>query len=218
MMHKTNSTIGTRPFAGDKENPHPLPSGEGPHSRAGHTVGDTDSHSKDEKGNPQRFESSMESGKSQAKDKTDLFSQANLQQVEAQNKSLIDALQRLAADFDNCKKRAAKEALSAKVLAEKDLIIDLLPVLDYMELALKTISGSDGARSGIELTVAQLISILEKHGLCAMDAIGQPFNPQLHEALLAEPGEHKGKVIEVLQKGYLLNATVIRTAKVKISS
>lgn len=138
--------------------------------------------------------------------------------LEIRNKSLTDALQRLAADFDNYKKRAAKEALSTKSLAEKDLIVDLLPVLDHMELAVKTLPGNDGARSGIELMYAQLISTLERHGLSAMDALEKQFNPQLHEALLAEPGEIKNKVIEVLQKGYLLNTSVIRTAKVKISS
>jgi len=135
-----------------------------------------------------------------------------------QNKSLTEALQGLAADFDNYKKRAAKEAILSKSLAEKDLIVDLLPVLDHMELALKTLQGSEGARSGIELMYAQFISTLEKHGLSAMDAIAKPFNPQLHEALLAEPGEQKNKVIEVLQKGYLLHASVIRTAKVKITT
>lgn len=132
---------------------------------------------------------------------------------------LTDTLQRLAADFDNYKKRAAKEKQENDLAATAELIQELIPVIDSFEMAIILDKDPDlNARKGREMVYASLISSLENKGLAVIDAAGKPFDPRLHEALLSEPGEQKGIVIEVLQKGYTLNGKVIRTAKVKVSS
>lgn len=145
--------------------------------------------------------------------------EAERTQWEDKEKSMTELLQRVAADFDNYKKRIAKDHLQNKAMASKDIIADILPVLDGMELAISSFPpGHDGARAGMELMYAQLFSIVESRGLSVIEAQGKAFDPQFHEALLTEPGKEKNMVLEVLQKGYRLNGVVIRTSKVKISS
>ncbi len=138
---------------------------------------------------------------------------------EIEKADLIETLQRIAADFDNYKKRAMKEKQDTEAMASADLIIDLLPVLDNFEIALSLDKETDpNARKGREMIYASLVSVLEKRGLACIDALGTQFDPRLHEALLTGQGGQKNQVIEILQKGYSLNGKVIRTAKVKISS
>lgn len=130
---------------------------------------------------------------------------------------LTELAQRVQADFENYIKRAEQEQKNFIVNANKDIIKRLLPVLDSFELALKNTQNPEEFKKGVELMHAQLFSVLGNEGLKHIEAKGQKFDPHKHEAFLQEEAEEEGVVLEELQKGYLLNDSVLRHSKVKIS-
>ncbi len=142
--------------------------------------------------------------------------------LKERNEELTDKYRRLYADFDNYKKRTAKEWLEKNKEAGKDVIVQLLPVLDDFERAIKTIRTSDNLeaiREGSELIFGKLNKNLEQKGLEPMQSIGQPFDTERHEAItdIPAPDENsKGIVLDEIEKGYLLNGKIIRYAKVVI--
>lgn len=123
----------------------------------------------------------------------------------------LEQLQRLQAEFENFRKRTEKERQAIFLNANEDLIVKLLGVLDNFELALKHVDDE-----GIKMIYSELYSILENEGLKPIKAEGK-FDPRVHEALIQEDGEEDEKIIEELQKGYMLNDKVIRHSKVKIT-
>lgn len=133
---------------------------------------------------------------------------------------LRDKYVRLYADFDNARKRMAREKLEIIQTASKDLIRDLLPVLDDFERAQKAMAGSDdvnAVREGVQLVHNKLHHVLTSKGLKAMESIGQEFNSDQHEAITEIPAptpEQAGKVIDEVEKGYYLSDKIIRFAKV----
>lgn len=132
---------------------------------------------------------------------------------------LRDKYVRLYADFDNAKKRMAREKLDIIMTASKDVVKDLLPVLDDFERAMKASEKStdENVKSGMQLIQNKLQNILAAKGLKAFESIGQNFDTEKHEAIteIPAPGpEQEGKVIDELEKGYLLNEKIIRFAKV----
>ncbi len=129
----------------------------------------------------------------------------------SKEKEYFESLQRLQAEFDNFRKRTEKEKFEIVKYAEESLIVDLLDVLDNFELSLKY-SEDDG----VKMIYSELYSLLEKKGLETIETKGD-FNPLFHEALMKEDRKEDNKILEELQKGYLLNHKVIRTSKVKIS-
>jgi len=139
--------------------------------------------------------------------------------TEWQNKYL-----RLYAEFDNFKRRTSKERLELLQIAGKDVITDLLPVLDDFERAQKSIeiaSDVNALREGVTLVQHKLKGILNQKGLKEMESIGKDFDADLHEGITNIPApspDLKGKVIDELEKGYLLNDKVIRFAKVIIGA
>lgn len=139
--------------------------------------------------------------------------------AEWQNKHL-----RLYAEFDNFKRRTSKERLELLQIAGKDVIVDLLPILDDFERAQKSIeSASDinAVKEGVKLVHLKLKNLLVQKGLKEMEAIGTEFNPDVHEGITNIPApsnELKGKVLDELEKGYYLNDKVIRFAKVIIGA
>ncbi|HEY1010596.1 MAG: nucleotide exchange factor GrpE [Daejeonella sp.] len=139
--------------------------------------------------------------------------------AEWQNKHL-----RLYAEFDNFKRRTSKERLELLQMAGKDVIVDLLPVLDDFERALKsmeTATDVEAVREGVKLVHHKLKNILSQKGLKEMEARGAEFNADIHEGITNIPApsdELKGKVVDELEKGYYLNDKVIRFAKVVIGS
>lgn len=148
--------------------------------------------------------------------------EAELSAVKAERDDLKDQLLRKAADFDNYRKRMMKEKEEARQFANSGLLEDLCQVLDDFERAIKSSeSGTDftSFHSGIVMIENQFASLLErKYNLKRMDAQGQAFNPEHHEAIAMEPTE-EGKelvVVEEYQKGYLLHDRVLRTSKVKV--
>jgi molecular chaperone GrpE len=130
-----------------------------------------------------------------------------------------DKYLRAAADLENFKKRAAKEKQDTIKYGNETLIKDLLPIMDGMDRALAYSEQSDDFTSfkeGLQMLQTQLCRCLEKHGVEVVDALNQPFDPQLHEALMMiESAEHEANhVVTQVEKGYLINGRLIRPAKV----
>jgi molecular chaperone GrpE len=142
------------------------------------------------------------------------------QQVEEQQEVVDDRLLRLAADFDNFKKRAAREREEYVKLANERLVKDLLPILDDLERALLAAAEHEEAalEEGVRLVYRSLQSVLERQGLRTIDTEGK-FDPHVHEALLSQPSEaEEGSVIDVVQKGYRIGERVVRPARVVIAA
>lgn len=133
-------------------------------------------------------------------------------------RELTDTLQHLQAEFENYKKRAAKEICELIKCANEDLIMRILPIIDNFEIALKSCREKDGFYKGMELIYSQLIDTLHSQGLKHIDCVGKKFDPYYHEVLLTEESnEPENKILEELQKGYMLEDKVIRHSKVKIA-
>ena len=128
---------------------------------------------------------------------------------------------RLMAEFQNYKKRAAKEKSDIHAYANEKIVGDLLPVLDNFERALASTATDDpeGYAKGMALIFEQMKTALEKAGLQAIDALGQDFDPTRHNAVVSEDSEEydSGKISKELQKGYSLNGKVVRPTMVAVA-
>lgn len=144
---------------------------------------------------------------------------AGLEEKTAKEK---DDYLRLMAEFDNFRRRTAQEKLELVSMASTETIKGLLPILDDCERALKVLlesDDSDAAKEGTELIFSKLMGYLKTKGLAVIEAMDQPFDTDLHEAVAQFPvqeEEKKGKVFDVVQTGYTLNGKVIRFAKVVV--
>ncbi len=147
-----------------------------------------------------------------------------IEELEEKNKELNDKYLRLYSEFDNYRKRTQKERLDLLKNASQDMIEDLLPVLDDFDRALQIMLADNETKEsskGIELIFNKLFNLLSQKGLEPMDAMGKDFDTDFHEAITNIPApkpEDKGKVLDVVQKGYLLNGKIIRFAKVVVGS
>jgi len=131
-----------------------------------------------------------------------------------------DKYVRLQAEFLNFKKRTEKEKSNLYKFANEKLFEDLLPLMDNMERALaSTENGSDGIVDGLKMIKKSLDDLFTKNDVVAIESIGQPFDPELHHAVMSdESDDHEAEhVIEEFQKGYKLNEKVIRHSMVKVS-
>jgi molecular chaperone GrpE len=131
-----------------------------------------------------------------------------------------DRLLRLAADFENYKKRAARERQEYVQLANERLIGELLPILDDLERALNSAEQHEEAQleEGVRLVHRSLAGLLQRHGVTPIKTDGK-FDPHVHEALLSQPSEaEEGSVIDVVQKGYRLGDRVVRPARVVVAA
>ena len=143
-------------------------------------------------------------------------------ELEAQVAKDKDDYLRLMAEFDNFRRRTSQEKLELVSMASTDTIKGLLPVLDDCERALKVLkesNDSDAAKEGTELIYNKLMGYLKTKGLAVIEAMGQTFDTDVHEAVAQFPvqeDEKKGKVFDVVQTGYTLNGKVIRFAKVVV--
>jgi molecular chaperone GrpE len=142
-----------------------------------------------------------------------------LQKLKAERDSLLDRLARAQAEFENARRRAAKEQQEFRDYAAADVIKSLLPVVDSFERALQVNADPGDFRSGVELIYKQLQDVLAKLGVQAIPAKGQPFDPRLHEAIemveTSDAPDHQ--VIEELQRGYKLKDRLLRPAMVKVA-
>jgi molecular chaperone GrpE len=145
-----------------------------------------------------------------------------LEQKEKELKEDHDRLLRLAADFENYKKRAAREKEDWTKFANEDLIRAILPFIDNLERAVdhaEKVADTAVLIEGVRLTIQQLLQALNKFGLSSFQSVGQPFDPAVHEAMLVvETDQHEpNQVVEEFQKGYLLNDRLLRPATVSVS-
>ena len=129
--------------------------------------------------------------------------------------------QRTQADFENYRKRAARDAAAAGARAKVGLVRELLPAIDNLERALASAAeGEEHLAKGVELVHAELLGVLERSGVTGFDPAGERFDPNLHEALStrAEDGVEAGVVLDVAQRGYRLGESIVRPARVVVSA
>jgi len=143
-----------------------------------------------------------------------------LAEVTRERDEYLDSLQRLKAEFDNYRKRAAREQLDFASRAAERLVKELLPVLDDLERALDAAEDHEEAKleDGVRLVHRALSDALAKEGLAEIPTNGK-FDPHVHEALLTQPDDDResGDVLDVLQKGYRLGDKVLRPARVIVA-
>lgn len=145
-----------------------------------------------------------------------------LEEKEKELKEHHDRLLRLAADFDNYKKRAAREKEDWTKFANEDLIRGILPFIDNLERALlhaQKVTDTGVLIEGVRLTLQQLLQTLNKFGLSSFQSVGKPFDPAMHEAMLVVETDKQepNQVVEEFQKGYFLNDRLLRAATVSVS-
>jgi molecular chaperone GrpE len=130
---------------------------------------------------------------------------------------LEDRMLRLRADFENYKKRAEKENSVLKQSSKADMLNKLLPIVDEFEIAFSHMdsAGDKEFKKGMELIYSKLSDLLKKEGVEEMKSMGETFDPYKHDAIRQGEGE-EGKIVETVQKGYLLNGNVLRHAKVVV--
>jgi molecular chaperone GrpE len=140
-----------------------------------------------------------------------------LAEVTRERDEYLDALQRLKAEFDNYRKRTARDQEQLVALAHERLVKELLPVLDDLERALAAAEVHEEAQleEGVRLVHRSLVDALRKEGLAEIETDGR-FDPNVHEALLSQPDEEKesGAILDVMQKGYRIGDKVVRPARV----
>ncbi len=145
--------------------------------------------------------------------------EAELQKLKTERDSLLDRLARAQAEFENARRRAAKEQQDFRDYAAMDTVKSLLPVMDSLERALQVKSEPGDFRSGVELIYKQLQDALAKLGVRAIAAKGEPFDPHYHEAIemveTSDAADHE--VLEELQRGYKIKDRLLRPAMVKVA-
>lgn len=131
-----------------------------------------------------------------------------------------DKYLRLAAEYDNYRRRTAKEKESIWADAKADAAVAFLPVYDNLERALKQETADEAYKKGVEMTMTQLKTVLEQLGIKEIPALGQPFDPNLHNAVMHVEDENFGEntVCDVFQVGFQLGEKVIRFAMVKVAN
>ena len=145
--------------------------------------------------------------------------EARAREFEAKAAENLDGWQRAVAEFQNYKKRIDRDRESDKAIMKGDLIKRVLPVLDDLERALQNRPEGDAWGNGIELIKRKLQAILEAEGLKRIEAEGAAFDPNFHEAITYESadGQESGRVIAVVQNGYMLGDYVVRPAMVRVA-
>jgi molecular chaperone GrpE len=144
--------------------------------------------------------------------------------LQEEHDQLRDRWLRLQADFDNYRKRMLREKQETLTYGHENVVKDLLPVVDNLERAIEHASASSGADfegmlQGVELVRRELLAVLTKHGVEGIEAEGEAFDPNVHEALaqVEEPSVEAGRVARVLEQGYRLRDRLLRPARVMVS-
>jgi molecular chaperone GrpE len=144
-----------------------------------------------------------------------------LASAERERDEYLDLARRAQADFENYRKRAAREAAVAGERAKSGLVRELLPVVDNLERALASArQGEQHLAEGVRLVHSALIAVLERNGVEQFDPRGDRFDPEEHEALSMrdQDGAESGLVLDVVEKGYRSNGTILRPARVVVSA
>ena len=176
--------------------------------------------SRDESGEPSG-EGDPANEQEQLDRKEEVESEDPLTRAQRERDEYLDLARRAQADFENYRKRAAREAAAAGERAKSGLVRELLPIVDNLERALA--SAGDGEQhlaEGVLLVYSELVAVLERNGVQQFDPAGERFDPAEHEALSMreEDGAESGLVLDVVEKGYRANGTILRPARVVVFS
>jgi len=180
-------------------------------------LGGASNNHQDRKPEPTDTEQSLES-----EEISDLKSKLEIKTAEAEEN--YDRLLRVSAEFENYKKRTAREMADFKKFANQSLLRELLPIIDNLELAIKAAAevpdGKDACLlDGVELTRKEILKVFENFHVEPIDALGKPFDPNYHEAVMREESdEHpENTVVNELQKGYLMHDRLLRPSMVVVA-
>ncbi len=142
-----------------------------------------------------------------------------LADVQRERDEYLELAQRARADFENFRKRAARDTADAERRGKSGIARELVPVIDNLERALAAASEDDPLRKGVELVHSDLTAVLTRGGVEAYDPAGEPFDPAFHEALAKRPqdGAQPGTILETVERGYRLDGQVVRPARVVVA-
>src|SRR5215210_3712686 len=144
--------------------------------------------------------------------------EASGEEASDQPEDYLALAQRIQADFENYRKRVARETAAAGERARSGLVRELLPIVDNLERALASAEeGEQHLAEGVRLVHSELIAVLERNGVQQFDPSGEKFDPTEHEALSVRDEGESGLVVDVVEKGYRSNGSVLRPARVVVS-
>lgn len=170
-----------------------------------------------------RAQQDAEEGAAEQAEDTVEALQAKVETLNAAMEAAKDQVLRAQAEAQNARRRAEQDVEKAHKFGQEKLLTDLLPVVDNLERALGSIDSENDAlkpvAEGIQLTLKGFIDVLAKYHVVPVDPQGEPFDPQLHEAMTTAPNPdvEPNTVVEVFQKGYTLNGRLVRAARVVVS-
>ncbi len=181
---------------------------------------DADSeHAADDESTPSAEAESISAGESSDSVQSQPSAELGEPDAAAELAEIKDQLLRTVAEMENVRRRSQRDIENAHKFAVEKLLSDLLPVADSLEKAEEAAKSTDDAASmaeGISLSLKLFVGILEKSGVTTIDPLGEPFDPQLHEAMamVPNPDAEPNSVMDVMQRGYTLNGRLVRAAKV----
>lgn len=148
-----------------------------------------------------------------------VVSQAEFEKVKAERDQLLDRLARLQAEFDNARKRAERERQDFRDFATGNVVEQFLPVIDNFQLALKSTGSAEQLRAGVDLIVKQMEEVLSRMQVAAVPAVGEIFDPRVHEALgsVERDDVPDHQVVEEIRRGYKLRDKLLRPALVRVA-
>lgn len=184
----------------------------------GHTEGEQAEAASPETGQPAQ-ESASQAGGEVLPEAAEQVSRGEYDQLKAERDQLLDRIARLQAEFENARKRAEREKVEFRDFATGNVIEQFLPVIDNFELALKSNGNAHQLRSGIALIVKQMEEVLQKMQVSVIPAVGEAFDPHVHEAIGSVerediPDQH---VAEEIRRGYRLRDRLLRPALVRVA-
>jgi molecular chaperone GrpE len=176
-------------------------------------------HEHEEEPVTSRDEAAEPSGEEDPANEQEALDAKEAAETEEQPEDYLALAQRIQADFENYRKRAAKEAAAAGERAKSGLVRELLPIVDNLERALANAEPGHLAE-GVQLVHSELVAVLERNGVEQFDPAGERFDPSEHEALSMrdDDGAESGVVLDVVEKGYRSNGTILRPARVVVSA
>lgn len=145
---------------------------------------------------------------------------AELEAKQGELSAMKDQLLRLGADFENLRKRSAREVDEARKFGVERFAREVLPVVDNLERALQHAKGGDPVVDGVKMVAKQFLDVLGQFGVKGFEAVGKPFDPERHEALsqVPAPGAAPGSVVAEMQRGYMIHDRLLRAAQVAIAA
>ena len=158
--------------------------------------------------------------KTEGKAKTSFFGKKKKDKKDQQIEELTDRLKRSMAEFDNFRKRTEKEKSSMYIVGAKEIIENMLPVVDNFERGLAQAPEGDASAEGMQMIYKQLMTTLEGLGVEVIEAVGKEFNPDFHNAVMHVEDEEAGEniIVEEFQKGYTYKGFVVRHSMVKVAN